>query len=383
LPHPARSHLQKYRQQEGVTFVPHSTRNPPSAGRRHQNFQPPQAQQPPLQAQQQAPVVQQASRPVSINNSSDSDGAPAAKRARAASTAVSGGEPAAAPWPEPAPQPTVVVEAAPTPIAAPAPLPVVAPAAAPAAPAEPFQHYLKALSASTVFPPPMPVPKPEPAVAPAALAPPPVPPQLEPEEQTGALDKLHALAELACAQHEELAAERSALQEQAVGLAPVEEQLATLPQQPGWAGAGAELHARLDALARQQASLRSAVQQHLQQGMALQQELRGFQHAAQELVAHPALAVAATPLHMAQPPTPPLGMVAAATAALRAAAEQHGADPNLASQLLAVMTAAAAGGGGSLAPQIAPPMGPSAAAGLAQLQQLYQNAAMLAARQAV
>lgn len=337
--------------------MPHSTRNSPAATRR-------------FHSQQHAAAAQPRGWPAAgrSGSSSDSEEPPAAKRARTASrgaSPASGDASAGGQWAQQPRQPLGAVVGGDGGAAG---MPMASSAAATASSADPFLHYLQALAS---------VPAAQPQEAPPPL---PVPLESAAEQDDGGLHRLHALAELASTQYDELMAERRALEGQAATLGALAERLAAPPHQAQWAAQAPGLHATVGPLLLRQAQVQEAVREHMRRGALLMEEVRAFQRAAQEQLAQ-----------QVQQGPGAMSMVAAAMAALRGAAEQRGGPavgqpgvpPSLATQLLAVMAAAGVGAAPGVVPP-APQPAPNAAgaaAGLAQLQHLYQSAAMLAARQ--
>ena len=272
-----------------------------------------------------------------------------------------------------------------------APAPAAAPAAAafssaaglwpavhPAAPqlvglggaaAEPLQQYIKAMSSAAAAAPPMPPPMPAPMPAPAAepeTAAPPSPPAHEAHAA-----RLHLLADLALAQQQELAEADLALQAEAAAVESAQEQLAGSA-----AAAAGELAQRVGSLSAEQQAVAADLQRHLAAHSQLLARLTGLRRTAQELLAHPELAPPPAPAAPAAPAAAEAAVQPAAPAAPAGPALPPGTDLN---SLLA-MVAAAAAGFRNAQPAAAPPQQQlPAAAGLAQLQRLYQNAALLAA----
>lgn len=354
------SHLQKYRQQEGVTFVAHAPRAP--ASRR------------------------------GASAAGFGDWEPAIKRSRSGGAAV----PAAALpgfgpapgnfWPAPAGQPAA---------------------------AEPVQHFLQALAGTA--PPPMPLP-PLPALPEAALPPMPAPARPPSPPAYEHAEKLHTLADLALAQQEELLAAEAAAQEAAEQLDGLGDRLASVAsasgageqqsaaagqQQPGSSG----ISSRAGALVEEQQQLTAELRLHLAQQAALLERLAALRRAADELLARPELAAAgqpaatdadAGPVPLAPLPgaqAPALGATAAAqrlaaeqaaagvagpamplpavpaAAAAAAAAPAAGMAPPVASLLASIAAAAASG---SAAGAVAPPAGVSMEEFLPLVQQQIQ-----------
>ncbi len=350
------SHLQKYRQQEGVTFVAHAPRAPASR------------------------------RAASAGGFGDWE--PSLKRSR------SGGAAAHAPalpgfatgpgnfWPAPAGQPAA---------------------------AEPVQHFLQALAGSA--PPPLPLPA-LPALPEAALPPMPAPEPARPPSPPAYehAEKLHALADLALAQQEELLAGEASAQEAAEQLDGLGDRLGSVAsasgsdkQQATAAGLqqpGSGVSSKADALLKQQQQLAAELRQHLAQQTGLLERLAALRRATDELLGRPELAAAAQPTAaaaeagaapLAAPPGAPAPAPAVAAAALRLAAEQAAASavvpavplpvaagaavpaagvaPQVASLLASIAAAAASG---SAAGAVAPPAGVSMEEFLPLVQQQIQ-----------
>lgn len=229
-------------------------------------------------------------------------------------------------------------------------------APAPAAAADTLQSYLSAIS--TALPPPLPELQPSVQLLlprPAAAAAPPAPAANEQEEAASAL---LVLAELASSQHDEMHAERSRAEEQVASLGGLGEQLAAAVETaPAAAPAVAEqaeqpgLHAQLAALQAQQAALKARLEQHLQQGATLSEEVDAVWRRASELLSHPQLgAHAVTPAQ--------LRVRQQLKQAVAAAALQQSQQPSL-SSLVSLFTSLAASQQGP-SPSAPAPVGGSA-----------------------
>ena len=183
--------------------------------------------------------------------------------------------------------------------------------------------------------------------------------------------RLHLLADLALAQQQELAEADLALQAEAAAVESAQEQLAGSA-----AAAAGELAQRVGSLSAEQQAVAADLQRHLAAHSQLLARLTGLRRTAQELLAHPELAPPPAPAAPAAPAAAEAAVQPAAPAAPAGPALPPGTDLN---SLLA-MVAAAAAGFRNAQPAAAPPQQQlPAAAGLAQLQRLYQNAALLAA----
>ena len=303
-----KSHLQKYRQQEGVTFVPHSTRSSGGGVTRRQQ----QAQQAQAQAQQQAqqralaaPLPLPLPLPLLPSSLAAADvGLPPAKRARSLPMPLSGG----------------------------IPTPALASLAGKAG-SMPWQPSPPQLGSASQAPlPSTPLP------------------WAGGDERCESMDRLQTLADLAAAQYDELVAARREVEEQAADVSGLGAQVAAAAQQ---LEAPPEARAQLQALATQQQQLGARVQAHLQQHADLLAELAAYQRTVRGALQSVAPA-------QAQQAQQPGASAASAQTAAGVAAMQL---PHLTS-LVALMASAA-----KLTPHAVPPALPAAA--LAQLQHTY------------
>lgn len=359
-----KSHLQKYRQQEGVTFVAHAPRHPVSGMRRMYSgygaADDSWSDAPPAKRYCPDVVVSQC-HPKAPHGMPV---APPAQQQHAYATPSSPGI-----WGALQQQQAAAAAAVP-----------------PAVPAsEPLQQFFQVLSGAgqqqqQCHPAAplqlqlcgdVPLPALPPMMPPALVQPQPGSPPAAPAISEKS-DRLHELADLALAQHEELLAQEETMEDAAAALHDVRQQL----QQAA--------PARADALAARQQQLGAELSRHMAQQAALLAQLAELRRCTQEFISSPQLAApaatappAAGSAYAGMPPPPQQAAQPAAAAAapgllaaLPAAAGAATVSPHLASLVAMVAAAAAANySAAACVPAASTGAGPANAA-MAQLQQL-------------